>query len=103
MTLQYFDGCPNWKTTASNIRSLLADHRIVADVEYQLIDTQQAAEVHRFRGSPTVLIDGADPFADPEAPFGLSCRVYLTPRGLAALPSKEQLLDALQGITGQPS
>ena len=48
-----------------------------------------------FRGSPSVLIDGTDPFSDPDAPVGLSCRVYSTPDGLAGSPTLEQLRTAL--------
>lgn len=96
VTLQYFDSCPNWKTTDHDIRSLLAEHEIIATVDHQLIDTPQAAVEYGFRGSPTVLIDGTDPFADPDAPVGLSCRIYRTPRGLAGSPSRDELLEALR-------
>ncbi len=43
------------------------------------------------RSSPTVLIDGVDPFADPDAPVGLSCRVYRTAGGVEGSPTLEQL------------
>jgi hypothetical protein len=48
------------------------------------------------RGSPTVLIDGEDPFADPDAPVGLACRVYPTADELAGAPSVAQLTAALR-------
>jgi hypothetical protein len=56
-----------------------------------MIGSPEAAEEHGFRGSPTVLIDGVDPFADNDAPVGLSCRMYVTERGLAGTPSIDQL------------
>ena len=31
-------------------------------------------------GSPTLLVDGADPFARPGQPPSISCRLYLTTR-----------------------
>lgn len=93
LTLQYFDGCPNWETTAAHLQDI-AERRQV-EVEYQLIDDQESAEAHGFRGSPTVLIDGVDPFADPEAPVGLSCRIYETPDGHAGSPTLEQLEAAI--------
>ena len=96
ITLQYFDGCPNWKTTAADLAELVARHHIDTSVEHQLIDTPDAAEKHGFRGSPTVLVNGVDPFADADAPVGLSCRVYVTPEGLAGSPTRDQLLEALQ-------
>ena len=47
------------------------------------VDTQERAEALSFRGSPTVLIDGVDPWDDPNAPAGLSCRIYRTADGFA--------------------
>ena len=64
-------------------------------VQYQLIETPEAAAEHGFRGSPTVLIDGVDPFTDPDAPIGLSCRVYRTEIGFAGSPTLDQLEDAI--------
>jgi hypothetical protein len=40
-----------------------------------------ACSDRRFAGSPTVLIDGTDPFASPPV-SGLACRVYPGPSGL---------------------
>lgn len=97
VTLQYFDGCPSWETTADHLRSLIAEHDIPAVVRHQLIETAESAVEHGFRGSPTVLVDGIDPFSDPDAPVGLSCRIYMTPDGLAGSPTKDQLLSALRG------
>ena len=64
-------------------------------VEHRLVSTPEQAEAAGFRGSPTVLVNGRDPFADPDAPAGLSCRVYPTEAGLAGAPTVEQLLEAL--------
>ena len=58
--------------------------------------TPEEAEAVRFRGSPTILVNGQDPFADPDAPVGLSCRVYRTDAGLAGAPTVEQLLTVLR-------
>jgi hypothetical protein len=44
-----------------------------------------------FTGSPTLLIEGTDPFARPGAPVALACRTYPTPSGLAGAPTIEQL------------
>jgi len=44
-----------------------------------------------FVGSPTILVDGRGPVCGAEAAFGLTCRVYQTPDGLAGSPTPEQL------------
>lgn len=42
LTLQYFDGCPNWKTTAAHL-STLVDEGLDASIAYVLIDTYESA------------------------------------------------------------
>jgi hypothetical protein len=42
-----------------------------------------------------VLIDGIDPFAQPDGPTGLSCRIYTTPDGLRGSPTIGMLRAAL--------
>lgn len=97
VTLLYFDGCPNWQVADERLQEALASAgRDDVRVQRRLVSTPEEAEAARFRGSPTVLVDGRDPFADPAAPVGLSCRVYRTADGLAGSPTVDQLLAVLQ-------
>ena len=92
ITIQYFDGCPHWKLADERVRHVVHDlSRSDVDLEYELIDTPQPAEQARFRGSPTILIDGHDPFAGEGHPFGLSCRVYETEDGAQGAPAEAEL------------
>ena len=50
----------------------------------ELVDTVEEAERVGFLGSPTILIDGTDPFDAPGATPGLSCRLYRTDTGFAS-------------------
>jgi hypothetical protein len=100
ITLQYFEGCPNWERADAAMRKVLDDLGVEPQIKYQLIDTPEAAERLQFRGSPTILLDGVDPFAQPDAPVGLSCRVYRTQAGLAGSPSEAQLRTALETRAG---
>ena len=93
--LQCFDGCPNWKAVDGRLAEILAD-RTDATLTHQLVDTPDDARRLRFHGSPTVLIDGRDPFAEPDAPVGLACRVFRTPDGPAGAPTVEQLRAAIE-------
>lgn len=96
VTLLFFDDCPNWQVTDERIREALARAgRDDVRVQHRLVTTAEQAEAAGFRGSPTVLIDGRDPFAEPDAPAGLSCRVFRTEAGLTAAPTVEQLLAVL--------
>ena len=95
ITVQHFNDCPNWLTTIDRIEQVVEQTDVKATVQIQLVNTPEAAEAHSFRGSPTVLIDGTDPFADTDTPVGLSCRIYNTPDGLAGSPTIDQITKAI--------
>lgn len=96
ITLQYFDGCPNWEVLDGRIAQVL-DGRSDVRVVHQRVETTEDAERLGFHGSPTVLVDGFDPFADKHAAVGLACRVYRTPDGLAGSPTVDQLRAVIGG------
>lgn len=102
ITLLYFPDCPNWRTADEHLRSLtdeaLADGQHDITISRIVIDTDEAAWASGFRGSPTIHIDGVDPFADPTAPAGLSCRLYSTPDGVAGSPTLEQLREVVRDL-----
>lgn len=93
ITLLYFESCPNWQLVNSLLELLAAE--LGFDLERREVQTPEEAERSRFRGSPTVLIDGRDPFARGDEPVGLSCRVYRTAMGLSGAPTETQLRDVL--------
>lgn len=87
--LLYFDGCPNWATAHRRLRALAME--LGFTVLPHKVATPKDAERVGFRGSPTILIDGRDPFARGDEPTGLTCRLYDTPDGPAGAPTSEQL------------
>lgn len=94
ITLQYFDGCPNWQVVAERLAVIAAEHPRVT-VSQQLVESWDHAKALGFRGSPSVLVDGSDLFPHSSAPVGLACRIYATPTGLAGAPTLEQLREAI--------
>lgn len=81
--------CPNTPLLLDRLRGL------DVDVEVRLVDDAAEAEALGMRGSPTVLIDGVDPFPSDGTP-SLSCRVYRDEGGaLVDAPSTTQLRAAL--------
>jgi hypothetical protein len=97
ITIQYFDGCPHWKLADERVQTVLRRFdRSDVRLGHQLIDSPEAAERERFRGSPTILINGRDPFASTDQPFGLSCRVYETEDGPQGAPTEAQLQRLLE-------
>ena len=93
--LLYFDECPNWQVADARLREAVAAVGRATEVERVLVTTTEEAEAWGFHGSPSVLVDGQDPFAEPGAPVGLSCRLYRTPAGVGGSPTVEQLVEVL--------
>lgn len=94
----YFHGCPHWQTAEARVQEAIErlGRSDVAVVRRQVLSDEQAESLS-FGGSPTILVDGRDPFPSPHTPAGLSCRVYITDAGLAGAPTVEQLMGVLGG------
>lgn len=86
ITLRYFDGCPNWEVAKARVEDAIEEVGAPSVVRLEQVETPEEADALLFRGSPTILIDGKDPF-DESGPTGLSCRVYRTEAGLEGAPS----------------
>lgn len=90
IALLYFDGCPHWKIAAERL-TVIAAERPDISVGHHLVESVDEAERWGFHGSPSILVDGVDVFAEPGSVVGLSCRRYLTPNGYEGAPTLEQL------------
>jgi hypothetical protein len=96
ITVQYLRGCPHERLAVDRVQQALA--RVGKEtLGVELCEVRDEADAQRlgFRGSPTVLIDGVDPFADAREPVGIACRMYRTPGGADGAPSVDQLCDVL--------
>ncbi len=94
--LRYFAGCPNWTVAHQRLLEALrrTGHPDVM-VQQTRVETSERAVALGFVGSPTVLINGVDPFAVGDESVGLACRVFRTPAGLAGCPTVDQLRGVL--------
>ena len=90
VTLLYFDGCPNWKVADERLAEVAAERPGITLARRQVRTIEEAERVG-FHGSPSILVNGIDAFADADAGIGLACRVYATPDGPAGAPTLEQL------------
>jgi hypothetical protein len=93
--LRYFTGCPNWQIAESRLREALGRVGGNVDVVCEPVESPDEARRVGFRGSPSLLVDGHDPFDDQAGPIGLSCRIYRTEQGPQGAPSVDQLVAAL--------
>jgi hypothetical protein len=89
----YFEGCPNAAEAERRVRQAVADR---ADIEVVLERVDDPADAARLgmHGSPTILVDGTDPFATPDTPTSWSCRVYPPTLGSHGVPTVERLTAA---------
>jgi glutaredoxin len=101
ITLLYFEGCPNWQPAAQLLDRLTATFPDVT-LHRVTVETDDQAQQLEFRGSPTILIDGIDPWPTDGSDFGLSCRRFTTPAGPAGCPTWDQLVDAVSSLRATP-
>jgi hypothetical protein len=94
--LLWWEGCPSTERALADLRSALREVGIdPAAIELREVVSDEQAELERFPGSPTILINGHDPFPG-EAPIGLSCRIYRTADGRPSpTPDPAQLRTAV--------
>jgi len=90
VTLLYFEGCPNWRVVDERLATI-ASARSDISVTRRVVESIDEAERLGFHGSPSILVDGEDAFADADTAVGLFCRVYRTPGGPAGAPTVDQL------------
>jgi len=91
ITIQYFDGCPHWELADERVRHVIGEISSDVTLEYQFIDSPETADQLGFHGSPTILIDGWDPFITGVEQVGMSCRVYRTDDGIQGAPTEAEL------------
>jgi hypothetical protein len=94
LTLLTIPGCPNAAFFEERLAAALVGHPDAVLVRRQVAGEQEAEEAG-MRGSPTLLIDGVDPFARPDETPSLSCRLYA---GAAGRPSAVPPLTALRRV-----
>jgi hypothetical protein len=93
--------CPNAPVAVGRITAALAGRP--ASVE--LVEVAGEAEATRLgmTGSPTILLDGVDPFAAAGAAASVSCRIYRGSDGTAEHAPSVQDLTAALSAAGLPS
>jgi hypothetical protein len=87
--------CPSAPAFEERLAAALAGHPGAVVHRREVADEREAAKAG-MHGSPTLLIDGVDPFAGPEQAPSLSCRLYRDAAGrTGSAPSVEALRQAL--------
>ncbi|MFC1417716.1 thioredoxin family protein [Streptacidiphilus cavernicola] len=95
LTILAVPDCPNAPLLRQRITHALAGQP-ATEITWHEVTNQEQAERLGMHGSPTLLIDGVDPFAAPGQPTSLSCRLYRDQRTASGAPSTDQLRGVLQ-------
>jgi hypothetical protein len=96
LTVLAVAGCPNAPVLGDRLTAVLHGRAGVL-VSQQVISDEGEAARWGMHGSPTLLIDGVDPFAEPGQPPSMSCRLYRDENGqLSGAPSVSQLRQAIE-------
>lgn len=92
----FFDGCRGQAKTRLLLQQVLQEEGIAATVRFVNITGQEDALRRRFQGSPTIRISGRDLIEQPDADYGLRCRVYWVDGRPQDYPSKKMIRAALK-------
>ncbi|MEJ5351340.1 MAG: DUF2703 domain-containing protein [Melioribacteraceae bacterium] len=87
LEFQYFEGCPNYLKMQNNLYEAVKGLEDKIELKMVLVEDEATARQVKFRGSPTLLIDGEDllEMPEPDNP-ALTCRFY--PNGI---PTSEEI------------
>jgi Alkylmercury lyase len=96
LTVLAVPGCPNAPVLGGRLAAVV-DDRAGVSVAHQVVSDEGEAARWGMHGSPTLLIDGVDPFAEPGQPASMSCRLYRGDDGrTSGAPSAGQLRQAIE-------
>lgn len=95
VTVLAVPGCPNVALLEERLARVLGDHP-GATVSRLVVTDERQAVLLGMHGSPTILVDGIDPFGAPGQQASMSCRLYWHGDGPPdGAPSESQLRQAL--------
>lgn len=75
LTVLAVPGCPNAPLLEQRLAEVLSGRPGVTVSRRVIMDEAEAAR-QGMHGSPTLLVDGRDPFASPDAAPAVACRMY---------------------------
>jgi hypothetical protein len=93
--LLYVPNCPNREAARRHLDAALAEHGLRVSVRERQVTSLEEADRFGMHGSPTIRVEGRDPFAGPDARPSLSCRLYPSEQGASGAPTVAQLAAAL--------
>ncbi|WP_281015866.1 hypothetical protein ACQ856_30760 (plasmid) [Mycolicibacterium psychrotolerans] len=100
--LLHIEDCPGWRDAEVSTRAVLDDLGLTGlRIEVRELTADDELRGAHFAGSPTILVDGQDIIAGAVPIEALACRIYTSPSGRAATPSRDQIRSAILGALDQ--
>ena len=96
--LLYFNSCPSYKQALTNIKAVLKEKNLQAEVILVNVESEEKAKQVGFQGSPSVRINGKDIEGRDEG-YSFSCRIYSDNGKPAVAPSKEAIISKIESLT----
>ena len=93
----YFDGCPNHHPAVALVERVSRELGIEPEIRLVNVADNEAAQEHRFLGSPTIRVGGrdVDPQTEARTDYALSCRLFQTEAGIVGQPDERWVRMAL--------
>jgi hypothetical protein len=92
----YFDGCPSYIKALANLKEVIAEENLNAELKIIKINNPDEAENNNFFGSPSIRFNGED-FDGREGDASFNCRIYTIDGKMTGIPSikyiREKLID----------
>jgi hypothetical protein len=97
--LLWWEGCPSTPEALEDLKRVLRDEGVEAEVEMIEVTSDEQARAQRFPGSPTIRIDGREAIpAEEGEPVSLTCRIYRLRDGrISPTPDPEDIREAVRG------
>ena len=83
----YFASCPTAKDAVANLKAVLEERNLQADIKLIAVETEEKAKEVGFQGSPSIRVNGKDLEGRDEG-FTFSCRMYQEEGKMMPVPSK---------------
>jgi hypothetical protein len=98
--LLHVPDCPNRELARARLDQALASTHLAASVREVQVRSLNEAERLGMAGSPTVRVNGRDPFQTPGSEASLACRLYRHGDRLDGAPTLEELIGVMRGHRG---
>lgn len=96
ITLLYVEGCPHIDLARDRVLEATENTGVAVEMRIQMVDGGSVRDRTLFKGSPTILVNGADPFPARQVSAAAACRLYQTENGVEGAPSVVQLEEVIK-------